>query len=174
MADFWEEIIGMNFANTWIARKRISRAWSAAIMLTYMMMFSLTVMASGGYAEHQGLQVMVKMDKDHYEAGEAITATITVVNTNSQPVTIINLEQLIPEGYVLAENSQVATKNVEVRPGQEIELQVTFVGEPAEPAANGETGTFWDKIFYGETFGIPNIILVVIAVIAIIVFMVLT
>jgi len=154
---------------------KYSKTWTSVIlMLIYMMMFSVSVFASGGYAEHQGLQVTVKMDKEQYEAGESITATITVVNTNSQPVTVINLEQLIPEGYVLAENSEVATKNVEVRPGQEIELQVTFVGEPTDVAVSGENGTFWDKLFYGEMLGIPNIILVVIAIIAIIVFMALT
>ncbi len=137
------------------------------------MLFSLNVEASS-YAEHEGLQVMVKMDQETYEEGEEITATITVVNTNSQPVTIINLEQLIPEGYILAENSQVATQNVEMKPRQEISLQVTFVGEPPQSAEIGEGGTFWDRLFYGETFGIPNIILAVIIVIFLIVFMLLT
>ena len=160
----------MKFSWTDIFRMGIS----LSLLLIGVMMFSVPAVASGAYAEHQGMQVMVKMDKEQYEAGEPITATITVVNTNSKPVTIVNLEQLIPEGYVLAENSQVATKNVEVKPGQEISLQVTFVGEPGQPAENGESGTFWDKLFYGETFGIPNIILVVIAVIFIIVFMALT
>lgn len=137
------------------------------------MLFSLKASASS-YAEYDGLQVMVQMDQETYEAGEEITATITVVNTNRQPVTVINLEQLIPEGYVLAEDSRASTQNVEIRPGQEIQLQVTFVGEPSEPAENGEGGTFWDKLFYGDTFGIPNIIWAVIVIIFIIVFMLLT
>lgn len=123
--------------------------------------------------EYDGLQVMVTMDKETYEEGEAITATITVVNTNSQPVTVMNLEQLIPEGYVLAENSAVSTQNVEIRPGQTIELQVTFEGEP-EDAAEGAEGSFWDKVFYGETIGVPNLILIVFGVIFFIVFMALT
>lgn len=159
----------MKFSRIWI-----SRIWSAfSLMFVCIMLFSSNAAASS-YAEHEGLQVMVKMDQETYEEGEEITATITVVNTNSQPVTIINLEQLIPEGYILAENSQVATKNVEIKPGQEISLQVTFVGEPSQPTEKGEGGTFWDKLFYGETLGIPNIILAVIVVIFLIVFMLLT
>lgn len=148
--------------------------FSFSFLLIYLMTFRVPVLASGTYAEHQGLQVMVKMDKEFYEEGEAITATISVVNTNAQSVTIVNLEQLIPEGYVLAEDSQTSTKNVEIRPGQTIELQVTYTGAPPDPAANGEGGTFWDKIFYGEFMGIPNIILIVIAIIGVIVFMALT
>lgn len=128
---------------------------------------------AAAYQEYEGLQVMVTMDKETYEEGEPITATITVVNTDSQPVTVVNLEQLIPEGYVLSENSEVSTQNVEIRPGQTIELQVTFEGERSDAAETSE-GTFWDKIFYGETLGIPNLILTVFGVIFFIVFMVLT
>lgn len=144
-----------------------------ALMLACVMMYAVPVAASAN-VEYQGLQVMIQMDKEQYEEGEPITATITAVNTNSQPITIVNLEQLIPEGYVLAEDSQVATKDVVVQPGNSVELRVTFVGEPAQPAENGESGSFWDKLFYGETFGIPNIILVVILVVGFIIFMALT
>ena len=120
---------------------------------------------------YDGLQVTVTMDKETYEEGESITATITVVNVDSQPVTVVNLEQLIPEGYVLSENSEVSTQNVEIRPGQTIELQVTFEGEPEDAA---EDNNFWDKVLYGETVGIPNLILIVFGVIFFVVFMILT
>ena len=143
------------------------------LMLCVLQPAMSAVASDASVAEYQGLQVMVKMDKEQYEAGEPITATITVVNTNSQSVTIVNLEQLIPEGYVLAEDSQVSTQNVEAKPGQELELRVTFVGESEQPGQEG-SGSFWDKVFYGETLGIPNLILVVIGVIAVIIFMVLT
>ena len=126
------------------------------------------------YAEHEGLQVSVVMDKEYYEEGEAVTATIIVLNTNDKAVTIVNLEQLIPEGYVLAEDSEVSAKDVVLEPNQTLELKVTFVGDPADPDTQAAEGTFWDKLFYGETLGIPNIILVVILVVGIIVFMALT
>lgn len=123
---------------------------------------------------YDGLQVTVTMDKETYEEGESITATITVVNVDSQPVTVVNLEQLIPEGYVLSENSEVSTQNVEIRPGQTIELQVTFEGDRSDAAEASEDGNFWNKVFYGETMGIPNLILIVFGVIFFIVFMILT
>ena len=104
-----------------------------------------------------------------------MTATITVVNTNDHAVTIVNLEQLIPEGYVLSENSEVSMQNVEMQPGQTIVLQVTFEGEPAQPGEGEEEYTsFWDKLLYGQTWGIPNILLAVLGLIAFGIFMFLT
>ena len=148
--------------------------WMSVLLLVVFAGLLAVPAAASEYAEYEGLQVMVNMDKEHYEEGEAITATITVVNTNSQPVTIVNLEQLIPEGYVLAENSEVATKDVQMQPGQTIELKVTFVGEPADPGEGEGPESFWDKLFYGKTLGVPNLLWVVILVIAVIVFMLLT
>lgn len=140
--------------------------------------FSLLALpaAASSYAEHQGLQISVEMDKEKYDPGEPITATITVTNAGSETVTILNLEQLIPEGYVLAENSEVAMQNVDMQPGQTIVLQVTFVGgEPAESGdSEGGGSGFWNKLLYGETWGIPNLLLAVILVIAFVIFMLLT
>lgn len=128
--------------------------------------------AATTYVEHDGLQVTAEMDKEQYDDGEPITATITVTNTNAETVTIANLEQLIPEGYKLAEDSQAAMKNVELSPDQTIVLKVTFVGE----TTGEEEGTedFFAKLFYGETWGIPNLLILVVLVIAFIIFMILT
>ena len=150
--------------------KVFRRLMSVFLLIVGIMMCPVSAKASAPQ-EYQGLQVTVNTDKETYEEGEAITATITVVNVDSQPVTVVNLEQLIPEGYVLAENSDVSTQNVEIRPGQTIELQVTFEGEPEDTA---EGDSFWDKVLYGETIGIPNLILIVFGVIFFIVFMILT
>lgn len=129
--------------------------------------------SADSYSEYEGVQVMVKMDKEEYVEGEQITATITVVNTNAQSVTIANLEQLIPEGYVLSENSDVSTQDVELKSGQSLELKVTFEGEPAQSGEEGN-GSFWDNLFYGSTLGVPNIFLIVVVIIAIIIFFALT
>lgn len=150
--------------------KLFRRLMSAFLLIVGIAMCPMSAKASAPQ-EYQGLQVTVTTDKEAYEEGESITATITVVNVDSQPVTVVNLEQLIPEGYVLAENSDVSTQNVEIRPGQTIELQVTFEGEPEDTT---EGDSFWDKVLYGETMGIPNLILIVFGVIFFIVFMILT
>ncbi len=128
-------------------------------------------------AQYQGLEVSVTMDKETYEPGEPITATITVTNKGSQTVTIANLEQLIPEGYVLAENSDVSMKDVEMVPGRILVLQVTFEGDTSENAeAEAATGFegFVNTVLYGRTMGVPNMFIAVILAIALIIFFILT
>ena len=115
----------------------------------------------------------MQMDKEAYEAGEAITATITVKNTSANPMTIANLEQLIPEGYKLSEDSKAAAENIELRPNQTYELEVTFEGGNGEQAEVSAQSIF-DKIIYGQTKGIPNLLIAVLVVIAFVVFMLLT
>ena len=152
--------------------------FTRALMFVCLLMSCVMTVVSPVHAtadvEYQDLRILVQMDKEQYEAGEPITATITAINVGSQTVTVVNLEQLIPEGYVLSEDSEVATQNVDVKPGQSIELKVTFEGDPAAAEENQGEGTFWDKVFYGETFGIPNLILVVALVFIFIVYMALT
>lgn len=156
--------------------KYLQKTVSIFLLALCIAMLALPAAAStSAYAEHDGLQVTVQMDKEQYDQGEPITATITVTNTNPQPVTVINLEQFIPEGYVLAENSVASTQNVELQPGQTITLQVTFVGGSAEAGdSDGDGGSFLDRLLYGETWGIPNLLLAVVALIAFGIFMFLT
>lgn len=149
--------------------KHLRKGMSLALLLFYLILLALPVAAST-VSEYEGVQVMVKMNQDYYTDGEQITATITVINTNPNSVTIANVEQLIPEGYVLSEGSNVSTQDVELKSGQSMELQVTFEGESAE---EGES-TFWDELFYGSTLGVPNIFLIVILIIGIIAFFALT
>lgn len=133
---------------------------------------TLILPVSASYMEHEGLEITIEMDKEVYDAGEPMTATITVKNTNSGTSTISNLEQLIPEGYRLAESSEASMKDVTLRGGQSIIMNVTFVKD----ASTEETGTedSVKKWILGETWGIPNLLWGVILVIAFVVFMLLT
>lgn len=129
--------------------------------------------AASSVMEHEGLEVSVEMDKEQYDTDEPITATITVKNTTFNTVTIATLEQLIPEGYRLSEDSKASVQNVELPAMRTMTLEVTFEQIPAEQ----ETATaedFFTKLLYGETWGIPNLLLAVILVIAIVIFMLLT
>lgn len=145
---------------------------SAMLVALILGMLAIPVAAST-VVEHQGLQLTIEMDKETYDAGEPITATLTLVNISNQTVTVVNLEQLIPEGYVATNEAEVAKRNFDILPGQTVVLQVTFVGDPDQLDGNGE-GSFLDKILYGETWGIPNILLVVVGLIAFGIFMILT
>ena len=148
--------------------KACHRIFAAVILLFFALQF-FTVSANATYMEHEGLEVTVQMDKDKYEEGELITASITVKNTNNETVTITNLEQLIPEGYRLAEDSEVATKDVLLNPEETVTLKVTY-GEPIEFTDEETIGNFIDAIIFGETWGIPNILIVFIAVVMVIIF----
>lgn len=131
--------------------------------------------AASTYMEYEGLEVSIVMDKEHYDYGEPITATITVTNTNSRPVNIVNLEQLIPEGYVLSENSTAAKSNFQINAGETVVLEVTMEGAPVQlEEEEAEATSFFDKLLYGETMGVSNLLLAVLALIAFGVFMLLT
>lgn len=151
-------------------RQRILSLFLLAVLCAGML--ALPAAATTTYSEHEGLEVIVEMDKEHYDTGEPITATITVTNTNAYSVTIANLEQLIPEGYKLEKDSQAAMENIELTPNKTIVLEVTFVGEEEEELSASDD--FFDKLLNGYTWGIPNLLLAVVAVIAVVIFMLLT
>lgn len=132
----------------------------------------LPVSAESTVVKSDNLEVAIEMDKEQYEPGEPITATITVRNISTTTVTIANLEQLIPDGYHLAESSKASLQNIELHPEQTTTLKVTFAGEGEQPETTAEG--FVDKVLYGETWGIPNLLIVVLLVIAFVVFMILT
>lgn len=151
--------------------------WNRIISLAILVVLSLglwTLPAAASAMEHDGLVVTVTTDKDYYEPGEEITATLTVENTNNHNVTIVSLEQLIPEGYKLTNSSQSALSNVQLGAKQTMSLEVTFVGEPTQEGIEEAEMSFIDKLIYGKTLGIPNLLLLVIAVIAVVIFFVLT
>lgn len=134
-------------------------------------LFVLPAMAT--HMVHEGLDVTIIMDKEQYEDNEPITATITVKNTNAYSMTIVNLEQLIPDGYRLSESSLASMKNIELGAGQSVVLEVTF--ESAAPEVQtAENEDFFAKLIYGETWGIPNLLIALIVVAAVAIFMWLT
>ena len=154
--------------------KSLRKIVSVALLLMCVYAFSLPANASA-QMEHEGLAVTIAMDKEQYESGEPITATITVTNTNDHTVSVVNLEQLIPEGYALAENSVAAKQNFEIPAGETVVLEVTIEGQQIQlDEEEEETTDFFDKLFYGETMGIPNLLLAVIVLIAFCIYMWLT
>jgi hypothetical protein len=127
-----------------------------------------------------GLEVTVEMDKEMYAPGEPITATITLKNTKYKEVTIKNLEQLIPEGFELAEESKAALKNKTLGAKASLKLVVTMQQQEDEPDADGITkiGNFeppsLTHIFFGETHGMPHLPFWCVMLVAFLIFMKLT
>lgn len=149
------------------------RVLCVCLLLMTLSSLALPVSASSTHMEHEGLEITVQMDKEEYDDTEPITATIVVENTSGEVVTITNLEQLIPEGYVLSENSEVSAENLELLPQELVVLQVTFEKAASETEAAAPED-FFGKILFGETWGLPNVLLIMILIIAVIIFMILT
>ena len=149
------------------------RKWLTLVCLVAAVLPVLMFPVAATVMENEGLRVSVEMDKEHYAPGEAITATFTVENISGKTVTIHSLEQLIPEGYQLAEGSEAITEKVDLAPGQVLTMSVTYGGDPeAEAAAQEED--FFHKVIYGKTWGLPNLLLILIALAAFAIFMFLT
>ncbi len=124
----------------------------------------LPVAATVTTSEHNGLEITIEMDKEVYEAEEPITATITVRNVSQNEITIANLEQLIPQGYRLADGSDISKEDTILRPGRKMVLTVTMDSE-YEPETEGEDqGTWLDTLLYGKTSGLSNLVWVLILV----------
>ncbi len=126
-----------------------------------------------------GLQVTVEMDKETYEPDEPITATITLKNTKYKEITVNNLEQLIPEGYELAEESKVALKNKTLGAKASVKLTVTMHKAPEESQdGTQKIGTFepptLTEVFFGETAGVKHFPFWCVFVIAVLIFYKLT
>ncbi len=104
-------------------------------------MMTTTVFAA--VSSQDGVEVTLTTDKESYEQGESITATVTVTNKNEVMVTEVSLESIIPEGYKLADGSE-ATKQVTVlAPGETVTLTVTYVADIANSdtdKSEGDTG----------------------------------
>ena len=86
----------------------------------------MTMNVSAASAEQDGLEVSLTTDKSKYSQGDQITATLTVTNTNDESVSNITMENMIPDGYILADDSE-STKEVEsLNSGETVSMTVTY------------------------------------------------
>lgn len=146
--------------------KKIFSVLLLSILL--LQIFALPAMASQS-VEHDGIEIEIVTDKENYELDEDIKAVITVRNTNEQAVIIADLEQLVPEGYKIKESADIQLKDIELAPDETITLNVTLVSEAG--VLSGEAAeNFFDTIIFGETWGIPNILIVLILIIGVFLF----
>lgn len=152
----------------------ILRRIHAAVLLLILCTTVLVLPAAANTMvfESDQLEVTIEMDKEVYDAGEPITATLTIKNISSDAITIQKAEGLVPEGYQLSSESKEALTNLELRAGSSAVLKVVFETEPEAEDAQQED--IWHKLLYGETLGIPNLLIAVILVIAFAIFMFLT
>lgn len=112
-------------------------------------MLCVGMMVIPAYAEsstQDGLEVNLTTNKETYSQDEQIVATLTVTNTNEVAVSNVSLENVIPEGYKLANGSE-ATKQVEsLESGESVTLAVTYVTDhvndnESDPSSGNNAGS---------------------------------
>lgn len=87
-------------------------------------------------SSQDGLEITLTTDKEKYEKGEKIESTLIVENTNDIAVNNISLENLVPDGYLLSEDSTAIKKVETLAAGEKVFLTVTYVDRDSEN--NGE------------------------------------
>lgn len=99
-------------------------------LLTMMLCLGImTIPVIAASSMQDGLEVTLTTDKKTYSRSDQIVATLTVTNKNDVAVSNITLENLIPDGYKLADDS-MATKRVKsLATGEKVSLTVTYVAE---------------------------------------------
>lgn len=105
------------------------------------LLLGLGIMAMPVFAassSQDGLEVTLTTDKSKYSKGEKIEATLSVKNTNEVAVKNVFLENIVPDGYVL-ENDSASKKSVEsLEAGETAELTVIYM---AKDSAENEDET---------------------------------
>lgn len=130
---------------------------SAFILMVALCMSVMVKPAFAASTSQDGLEVTLTTDKDTYEKGDQITATLVVKNTNDFAISNVSLENMIPDGYKLADGS-TTTKQVEsLDAGESVTLTVTYVAEDANdnednPGGGDDSGEI-DKPGSGDSTG---------------------
>lgn len=149
----------------------------AILLVVFVFFTAMTTTAFAADVSQDGLEVSLVTDKEAYNQGEQIAVTLAVKNTNEFAVKNVTLENLIPDGYVLADGAS-ATKELEsLEPSETAELAVTFVAkgetptdptnptdptEPDDPSCPGNND--WWKIAL-PIFGVTGLVGIIIALV---------
>lgn len=115
---------------------------SAFLLMVVLCMSVMVMPAFAASTSQDGLEVTLTTDKETYEKGEQIEATLTVTNTNDFAVNNVSLESVIPEGYTLAEGTEAMKQVASLEADETVSLTVTYVPEDTEkqPDEGDDTG----------------------------------
>lgn len=76
-----------------------------------------------------GLEVTLSTDKRNYRQGEQITATLTVTNNNKDILKNLSLNNLIPKGYKLADDSVISKQAYALEAEDTVTLTTVFIAD---------------------------------------------
>ncbi len=98
------------------------------ILFVVIVLISVTSMqVSATNLTQDGLEVNLTTNKGEYGKNEQIVATLNVKNNNETVIANISLENIIPDGYKLAEKSEATKQINSLEPKDSIELITTYV-----------------------------------------------
>ena len=92
----------------------------------------MTMNVSAASTEQDGLEVSLTTDKSEYSQDDPITATLSVTNTNDAAVSNVSLENMIPEGYSLAEGSEAEKQVESLDAGETVTMSVTYIADSSD------------------------------------------
>lgn len=96
-----------------------------------MMLFTgvISIQAFAETKVQDGVEVNFNSEKEEYEENEHILTKVTIKNTNSDKVSNISIEGIIPENYKIAANSNIEKNIAVLYPGEAVSLQFEYEPE---------------------------------------------
>ena len=104
-----------------------------------MLILCISLTAIPAFAEsltQDGLEVTLITDKSEYSKSEQIVTTLTVKNTNDFAIKNVSLENVVPDGYKLAENSDLKKQVESLGTGETVSVEVTYISEYSDDSEN--------------------------------------
>ncbi len=123
-------------------------AWKKLSVCFLTLVLWIVIMAMPVFAataSQDGLDVSLTTDKDSYRLDETIVATLSATNTSDSVISNVSLENLIPEGYKLADGSEADKKVDSLAPGETVSQTVELAAD-----TSGSTGTTSDTTADGS------------------------
>lgn len=87
----------------------------------------LTLPTYADTINQDGLEISLDTDRESYSADEEIVAKLTVTNNNADNITDVILENIVPDGYVLANGTEAIKSIAELGKGETVSLEVVYV-----------------------------------------------
>lgn len=110
------------------------------VLFIAILTFVLSCEVNATSNKKDGLVANLITDKKEYDQDESINATLSIENTNEYVVFLSNVETMVPDGFVLEENSINKLEKRELNIGEKIQLQ-TKIKEKEISIVNTENKT---------------------------------
>lgn len=116
-----------------------AKKFSVLVLAMLLCIGTMTMQVFAAQTTQDGVEITLTTDQDTYEAGDEITATLTVHNTNTYEVTDVSLSHILLDGYTLAEGSELTKLAGTLAAGESVSLAVTYIPEVPEEPTEEET-----------------------------------